>query len=114
MAESSTNHPIGDQEWTEDPRYAISRKELVVTIVYFAVYTVAMIGLAWLLGGNDSLRDVHYVLGFPAWFFWSTLVLGGVFCIVPYFVVKAFFTDVSLEADPDSDPAHGRDDETLR
>lgn len=102
MTRDSVPGPI-NQEWSEDPRYRTSQRELVITAIFFAVYIVVMVGVAWLIGGNDSISDITYVLGFPAWFFWSALFFGSVFCVVPYFVVKHLFTDVSLEADGDTE-----------
>lgn len=89
--------------WTEDPRYAASNREFAITAVFFAAYTILTIGVAWLIGGGDDAADTGLILGFPAWFFWSTLVLGAAFCAIPYFLVKHLFTEMSLEADPEAD-----------
>lgn len=97
----SSDHATVDGDWTEDPRYRVSTRESVITAVFFVVYIVVTIGTAWLLGGDKGVEDIDLVLGFPAWLFWSTFVLGAVFCVVPYFLVKHFFTDMPL--DPDSD-----------
>ncbi|MQA88226.1 MAG: DUF997 family protein [Streptosporangiales bacterium] len=93
--------PRTHEGWTEDPRYSVSNREFVITAAFFVVYTVVTIGVAWLLGGGKDADEIGIVWGFPAWFFWSTLVLGAAFCVVPYFIVRYLFTDMSLEADPE-------------
>ncbi|MGH3097255.1 MAG: DUF997 family protein [Streptosporangiales bacterium] len=90
-------------EWSEDPRYRTSQRELAITAIFFAVYIVVMVGVAWLIGGGDSISDITYVLGFPAWFFWSALFFGAVFCVVPYFLVRYLFTDVPLDSESDTE-----------
>lgn len=86
-------------DFTEDPRYRISVRELVISLAYWIVTTGSTVGVAWWLGGGKSAEEMDFVLGFPAWFFWSAF--GGTFfmCILAYVVVRGFFTDVSLEAD---------------
>ncbi len=88
-------------EWTEDPRYRVSSREALVAAGFFASYIVVTIGTAWLIGGNRGIDEIDFVFGFPSWLFWSTLVLGAVFCVVPYFLVKYFFSEMPLDADAD-------------
>lgn len=92
---------LNSHNWTEDSRYRVSARECLITLVYFAIYTAATIGLAWVLGGGEGVDQLTFVFGFPSWFFWSTLVLGAVFCVTPYLVVRLFFTPMSLAPDPD-------------
>jgi uncharacterized membrane protein YhdT len=96
----SDHVPVAEQ-WSEDPRYRVSTRESAITAIFFAAYIVLTIGSAWLIGGNKSIDEISLVLGFPDWLFWSTFVLGAVFCVVPYFLVKHLFTDMSLEPDGD-------------
>jgi uncharacterized membrane protein YhdT len=88
-----------DDGWTEDPRYRVSNREALIAASFFVVYIVATIGTAWLIGGDKGIEEIGFVFGFPDWLFWSTFVLGGVFCVVPYFLIKRFFTDMPLDAD---------------
>jgi hypothetical protein len=39
-----------EEDFTEDPRYAASRREMIISFVYFGVYTFVLIGVAWLIG----------------------------------------------------------------
>jgi uncharacterized membrane protein YhdT len=90
-----------DDGWTEDPRYRVSNREALIAAAFFVAYIVATIGTAWLLGGNKTIDEIGFVLGFPDWLFWSTFVLGALFCVVPYFLIKSFFTEMPLDADSD-------------
>jgi uncharacterized membrane protein YhdT len=97
----SSDRTTANEGWTEDPRYRVSDREALIAAAFFVAYIVVTIGTAWLLGGNQGIDEIGFVLGFPDWLFWSTLVLGAVFCVVPYFLIKRFFTDMSLDADGD-------------
>lgn len=92
-------HTPTDEGWTEDPRYRVSNREALIAAGFFAAYTVVTIGTAFLLGGNKGVADINLVFGFPDWLFWSTFVLGALFCVLPYFLIRHFFTDMPLDAD---------------
>lgn len=107
MAEESTMDRAA--EFEEDPRYAIAWRELWIAVGYWLAFTIAVTGSAWLLGGGKDAGELTFVLGFPTWFFWSILVCSLVFSIVPYFLVKRWFTDVPLSPDGEPDrPTDGR------
>lgn len=92
--------PETEAPFEEDPRYRVSVKEAWVSAGYWAMFTIAMISVAWGLGGHRDPAEVNYIAGFPDWFFWSALVTTGVFStVVPYLLVKFLFTDISLESD---------------
>jgi uncharacterized membrane protein YhdT len=95
----SSNRTLPDEGWTEDPRYRVSNREALIAAAFFVAYIVVTIGTAWLLGGNKGVDEIGFVFGFPDWLFWSTFVLGAVFCAVPYFLIKRFFSDMPLDAD---------------
>jgi uncharacterized membrane protein YhdT len=103
----SSDRTVRDDGWAEDPRYRVSNREAVIAAAFFAAYIVVTIGTAWLIGGNQGINEIGFVLGFPDWLFWSTFVLGGLFCVVPYFLIKHFFTDMPLDADSEwmADPS---------
>jgi uncharacterized membrane protein YhdT len=87
-----------EEDFTEDPRYAASRREMIISFVYFGVYTFVLIGVAWLIGGGKDADEIGFILGFPDWFFWSAYVGGATFSVVPYFLVKYWFVDMPLSA----------------
>ncbi|GAB3420156.1 YhdT family protein [Flindersiella endophytica] len=92
-----------DEPFEEDPRYAIAKRELLLALAYWAAFTIVVTTTAWLLGGGKEASELTFVLGFPAWFFWSVLVACVAFSVVPYFIVKYGFTDVPLSADGDAE-----------
>ncbi|MGH3097691.1 MAG: DUF997 family protein [Streptosporangiales bacterium] len=86
----------GAVTFAEDPRYAVSWRELWISVAYWAGFSAAVVLVAWLLGGGKKATEIEFVLGFPAWFFWSSIVCSLAFSIVPYFLVKRWFTDMPL------------------
>ena len=94
-------------DFEEDPRYRVSVKEAWIVLAYWLVFTVVVTGVAWVLGGNRSADEITFVLGFPAWFFWSGIVASLALSVVPIFLVRSFFSDVDLAEDPDVE-THGR------
>jgi uncharacterized membrane protein YhdT len=87
-----------EEDFTEDPRYAASRREMIISFVYFGVYTFVLIGVACLIRGGKDADEIGFILGFPDWFFWSAYVGGAIFSVVPYFLVKYWFVDMPLSA----------------
>lgn len=84
-----------------DQRYAIANREALWGVGYWLLFTIVVSGIAWLLGGNRDAGDVGFVLGFPAWFFWSCLVATTLLSLLPIWIVRRHFTEVSLTADGD-------------
>ena len=97
MAETSERTRAVEDDFTEDPRYAASHREMIISFVYFGVYTFALIGIAWVIGGGKDADEIGFILGFPDWFFWSAF--GGlILSVIPYFLVKFWFEDMPLTA----------------
>jgi uncharacterized membrane protein YhdT len=90
-------------EFEEDPRYAIANREALIGIAYWAAFTIVVSGLAWGLGGNRKAADLGFLLGFPEWFFWSCIIGAGVMSLVPIWLVRQNYTDLSLNADENTD-----------
>jgi uncharacterized membrane protein YhdT len=98
VAETSERTRAVEEDFTEDPRYAASRREMIISFVYFGVYTFVLIGVAWMIGGGKDADEIGFILGFPDWFFWSAFVGGLIFSVIPYFLVKYWFEDMPLSA----------------
>ncbi|MDN5852359.1 MAG: YhdT family protein [Actinomycetia bacterium] len=88
-------------DFEEDPRYAIANREALWGVGYWLVFTVVISAIAWLLGGNVDADELDFILGFPAWFFWSCLVATTVLSLLPIWIVRHYFTEMSLTADGD-------------
>jgi uncharacterized membrane protein YhdT len=93
------------EDFAEDPRYVASRREMIISFVFFGVYTFVLIGVAWMIGGGKDADEIGFVLGFPDWFFWSAFVGGLIFSVIPYFLVKFWFEDMPLGASGDDSEA---------
>ena len=101
MAETSERERGAEDDFTEDPRYAASRREMIISFVYFGFYTFVLIAVAWVIGGGKDADEIGFVLGFPDWFFWSAFVGGAIFSVIPYFLVRYWFQDMPLSASGD-------------
>lgn len=88
-----------DPEFTEDPRYRIAAKEAWMAIFLFLLNFGWWFAFAYGLGAQPP-QEYSYILGFPAWFFWSVIVGTIVFCVLAYIMVRFFYTDMPLGADP--------------
>lgn len=86
----------------EDPRYKQANKEALMAIGLFVLNIIWWFVFAYGLG-TGSPQEYSYVLGFPAWFFWS--VIGGyvVFSFLTWIMVKYFYKDMPLDAATDYD-----------
>lgn len=77
-------------------RYRIANREALIGIGLVIVNFAIWYGFAYGLGSGDP-EKYTYVLGFPAWFFYSCIA-GTVFMIILiYFVIKFFFKEVDFE-----------------
>lgn len=77
-------------------RYRIANREALMGIGLVIVNFAIWYGFAYGLGSGDP-EKYTYVLGFPAWFFYSCIA-GTVFMIIlVYFVIKFFFKEVDFE-----------------
>lgn len=85
-----------EHDFEEDPRYAASLREAWIAGAYWVAYTVVVTTVAWVLGYGKTADELHFIWGFPAWFFWSAGVATLIFCIIPYFLIRYLFTEVSL------------------
>jgi uncharacterized membrane protein YhdT len=88
-----------ETDFEHDPRYAVANREALVGAGYWLGFTVLISAIAWLIGAHKKASELTFVLGFPAWFFWSCLVATGLLSLVPAFLVKRYFTDMPLSAD---------------
>lgn len=80
----------------KDQRFKIAHKEALIGIGLVIINFAIWYGFAYGLGSGNP-AEYTYVLGFPAWFFYSCIA-GTVFMIVlVWLVMKLFFTEVSFE-----------------
>lgn len=90
-----------EQEFTEDPRYRIAAKEAWMSIGLFLLNFCWWFAFAYGMGDQPP-QDYTYIVGFPAWFFWSVIAGTVLFSLLAFIMVKYFFTDMPLGADHSS------------
>lgn len=80
----------------QDKRFTIAHREAWIGVVLVLINFAIWYGFAYGLGAGDP-RNYTYVLGFPAWFFYSCIA-GTVFMVVLLSVaMKLFFKDIPFE-----------------
>ncbi|MDD9311832.1 YhdT family protein [Cytobacillus firmus] len=91
---------MSDQDdFIEDSRYSQCTREMWATVVLFVINILLVGGVSLWLGLNKTADSMTYILGFPAWFFWGGIMGTAIFCILPYFMIKFFYKDMSIEAE---------------
>lgn len=83
----------------EDSRFAQCNVEMRAVLGLFALNIILMGVVPMVIGLNKSASSMSFIFGFPDWFFWGCIVGALGFSILPYFVVKYFFKDMSIEAE---------------
>lgn len=90
------------EDFEHDPRYRVSLRETWLCLGYWALFTAIAMAIAWSLGAGIDGAEQDFVMGFPAWFFWSGIAFVGVASFVaPYLMVRFLFRDISLEPGDD-------------
>lgn len=80
----------------KDQRFRIANREAFIGVGLVIINFAIWFGFAYGLGSTDP-ENYTYVLGFPAWFFYSTMA-GTVFMIaLIIFVLKRYFKDVPFD-----------------
>ncbi|MFD0943705.1 YhdT family protein [Savagea faecisuis] len=80
----------------KDQRFRIANREALIGVGLVIINFAIWFGFAYGLGSTDP-KNYTYVLGFPAWFFYSTMA-GTVFMIaLIIFVLKRYFKDVPFD-----------------
>ncbi len=69
-----------------------SSKEAKYTLILYLCYFLWTIASAYGLG-SSSPEEYSYILGFPAWFFFSCILAYPLCCIAVYFMLQNFFRE---------------------
>ncbi|MFC2947483.1 YhdT family protein [Virgibacillus sediminis] len=80
----------------KDDRYKIANREALIGVALVIFNFIWWYGFAYGLGSKDP-EDYSYVLGLPAWFFYSCVLGFIVMAVLVTVIVKKFFVEVSLE-----------------
>ncbi|MGI6596487.1 MAG: YhdT family protein [bacterium] len=84
-------------DFKEDPRFAQCSKETIVMVVLLIANILWWFGFAYGLGSRP-VEQYSYVLGLPAWFFYSCVLGYVVFSLASYLAVRFFFKDIPLDS----------------
>jgi len=79
----------------EDPRYKQCNKEAllglglgILNLIWWFVWGYGL--------GSRPVAEYTYILGFPAWFFMSSIVGAALFTILAIIVVNKYYKDLPL------------------
>lgn len=73
-------------------------KETMMTIGMYIFFFIWWYGFAYGLG-NKNVEEYTYILGLPAWFFYSCICGYILISLLVLFIVKKFFKDIPFEED---------------
>ena len=94
-----------NQEW----RFTVANREALIGCVLVIINFVWWYGFAYGLGSKPP-EEYTYVLGFPAWIFYSLILGTLVMFVLVFLVVKFLLKDISLE---DEEKSKEEDDEVM-
>ena len=83
-------------------RFSQANKEALLALALFAGYFVWWYAFAYGLGSGDP-AEYSYVLGFPAWFFFSCIAGFPVLTVAVWLMIRFCFKDMPLDADASSE-----------
>lgn len=76
-------------------RGKVIRKETWIVLALYLLFFLWWYVSAYGLGGGDPL-EYEYILGFPAWFFYSCIVGYLGISVILWLTVRLFFKDISF------------------
>ena len=86
----------GEHEFTEDPRYKQCNREAMYGIILGLANMVWWYVFGYGLG-SKPVEEYTYILGFPTWFFMSSIVSAVLFTVLTFIMVNKLFKDMTLE-----------------
>lgn len=84
--------PIPDKDY----RFKIANREALIGISLVLVNFVWWFAFAYGLGSKDP-SEYTFIMGFPAWFFFSCILGVVVMSVLVFITVKHFFVDVPFD-----------------
>lgn len=80
----------------KDYRFSIANREALMAVGLAIINFIWWFSFAYGMG-KPSPENYTYILGFPAWFFYSCIIGFLLMIILVVVVVKFFLTDVPLD-----------------
>lgn len=76
--------------------FQIANREAIIGIILAIFHFIWWFGFAYGLGSKEP-SQYQYILGFPAWFFYSCIGSVLVISTLVFIIVHYFFTDIPLD-----------------
>jgi len=86
----------------QEPRFKIANREALIGCGLAIINFIWWFGFAYGLGSKPP-EEYTYIMGFPAWIFFSMIVGTLLMFVLVFIVVKFMLTDISLEDEDDED-----------
>ena len=84
------------EEGMKDKRFKIANREAIIGVILVLINFIWWYAFAYGMGSGDP-TSYTYILGMPAWFFYSCVVGFLVMVVLVAFVVKFLFKEVPFE-----------------
>ncbi len=81
----------------EGKAFKVAKKEAKITLTVWIIQSVIMLGIFFGLGYYRTDDPLGFPLGLPSWYLFGGIITGIIFLFIMIFVVKKYFTEVSLE-----------------
>lgn len=97
-----------DNDFEEDPRYRLSAKGAALFGVVYVAITIVSLILGFTLGTRPA-QDMQFILGFPAWVFWTLIIWQAAVVVIVLLLVRLapYFKDIPLT--PSGEPEKDED-----
>ena len=92
-----------------DSRIKQANTEALLALAVYGLYFVWWYVFGYGVGNEDP-ETYSYVLGFPAWFFYSCILGYPLVTVVLWVVVRLFFREIPLDADVPDAPCEIKED----
>ncbi|MBB6450454.1 putative membrane protein YhdT [Geomicrobium halophilum] len=86
-----------------DPRFKIANREALIGVGLALFNFIWWFAFAYGLG-SKPVSEYHYILGMPAWFFYSCVIGSVIMIILVTVIVKFFFKEVPLDDEGEESP----------
>ncbi|MFC4403396.1 YhdT family protein [Gracilibacillus xinjiangensis] len=80
----------------KDYRFKIANREALIGVGLVIFNFIWWFGFAYGLGSGD-ITEYQYILGFPAWFFYSCIAGVLIMSVLVFIIVRKFFVNVPFD-----------------
>lgn len=85
-----------EKEFRNDPRFKICFKEMLLTYALQILFTIVVLGIAFIFGGKP-LSEYSFILGMPSWWF-AVLTTALLWIALVVFTSIKIFKDFKVDA----------------